>query len=83
MILKITDLTPELNELAIESKLKGQINLVLLGLDYVNDGGSFTLTTGILMDDPIAQRGFCSHGEWRRQSVRQIRGHRNAKRDSH
>ncbi|MED5016589.1 short chain dehydrogenase [Paenibacillus chibensis] len=51
----ITDLTPELNELAIESKLKGQINLVLLGLDYVKDGGSFTLTTGILMDDPIAQ----------------------------
>lgn len=48
-------LTPELNEIAIESKLKGQINLVLLGLNYVNDGGSFTLTTGIMMDDPVAQ----------------------------
>lgn len=51
----ITELTPELNELTIDSKLKGQINLVLLGMDYLNDGGSFTLTTGILMDDPIPQ----------------------------
>ncbi|MBY0160744.1 short chain dehydrogenase [Cytobacillus firmus] len=51
----VSDLTPELNEIGIESKLKGQINLVLLGLDYMNDGGSFTLTTGIMMDDPIPQ----------------------------
>lgn len=51
----ISELTPELNEIGIESKLKGQINLVLLGMDYVNDGGSFTLTTGIMMDDPIPQ----------------------------
>ncbi|GGA85288.1 short chain dehydrogenase [Ornithinibacillus halotolerans] len=49
----ISELTPEINERGIESKLKGQINLVLLGLDYVNDGGSFTLTTGVMMDDPI------------------------------
>ncbi|MGC4377193.1 short chain dehydrogenase [Fictibacillus sp. Mic-4] len=49
----LSELTPELNETAIESKLKGQINAVLVGMDYVNDGGSFTLTTGILMDDPI------------------------------
>ncbi|OYD07131.1 short chain dehydrogenase [Paludifilum halophilum] len=51
----LPDLTPELNEVAIESKLKGQIHLVLLGLDYMNDNGSFTLTTGIMMDDPIPQ----------------------------
>lgn len=50
----LEELTPELNEVTIESKLKGQINLVLLGQDYVNDGGSFTLTTGIIMDEPIA-----------------------------
>jgi NAD(P)-dependent dehydrogenase (short-subunit alcohol dehydrogenase family) len=49
----VSELTPELNERGIESKLKGQINLVLLGLEYVNDGGSFTLTTGVMMDDPI------------------------------
>ncbi|WP_445497129.1 short chain dehydrogenase [Photorhabdus sp. SF281] len=51
----ILELTPELNEVGIRSKLKGQINLVLLGMNYINDGGSFTLTTGIMMDDPILQ----------------------------
>ena len=51
----VTELTPELNEIGINYKLKGQINLVLLGMNYVNDYGSFTLTTGILMDDPIPQ----------------------------
>jgi NAD(P)-dependent dehydrogenase (short-subunit alcohol dehydrogenase family) len=34
-------------------KAMGQINVVLAGLDYVNDGGSFTLTSGILDRDPI------------------------------
>ncbi|GIP23281.1 short chain dehydrogenase [Paenibacillus sp. J22TS3] len=49
----LQELTPELNEITISGKLKGQINLVLLGLDYVRDQGSFTLTTGIIMDSPI------------------------------
>ena len=30
----------------LDDKLMGQINLVLLGLDHVSDGGSITLTTG-------------------------------------
>ncbi|WP_188456997.1 short chain dehydrogenase [Virgibacillus oceani] len=51
----LAELTPELNEIGITSKLKGQINLVLLGQDYLNDNGSFTLTTGVMMDDPIRQ----------------------------
>ncbi|WP_163971846.1 short chain dehydrogenase [Oceanobacillus halotolerans] len=50
---KLSELTPEQNEIAIESKLKGQVNLVLIGQHYINEGGSFTLTTGIMMDDPI------------------------------
>jgi NAD(P)-dependent dehydrogenase (short-subunit alcohol dehydrogenase family) len=49
----LTELTPEQNELSIQSKLKGQVNLVLLGHEHVRDGGSFTLTTGIIMEDPI------------------------------
>ncbi|MFD2444373.1 short chain dehydrogenase [Bacillus sp. CGMCC 1.16607] len=49
----LQELTPENNEISIESKLKGQMNLVLLGLNHVNDQGNFTLTTGIIMDDPI------------------------------
>lgn len=51
----LEEITPELNETTIESKLKGQVNLVLLGMDHVNDGGSFTLTTGVIMDEPIYQ----------------------------
>jgi NAD(P)-dependent dehydrogenase (short-subunit alcohol dehydrogenase family) len=49
----IEELTPELNSIAVNSKLLGQINLVLLGLPYIRDKGSITLTTGILMDDPV------------------------------
>ncbi len=37
----------------LNSKFMGQVNLVLLGLEWVHDGGSFTLTSGILSHDPI------------------------------
>ncbi|MBC2255216.1 short chain dehydrogenase [Listeria ivanovii] len=51
----LTELTPEKNAVTISSKLSGQINLVLLGINSLNDNGSFTLTTGIMMEDPIVQ----------------------------
>ncbi|MBC1421023.1 short chain dehydrogenase [Listeria seeligeri] len=51
----LTELTPEKNAVTISSKLGGQINLVLLGINSLNDNGSFTLTTGIMMEDPIVQ----------------------------
>jgi NAD(P)-dependent dehydrogenase (short-subunit alcohol dehydrogenase family) len=37
----------------LKDKLMGQVNLVLAGLPHVNDGGSFTLTSGVLDRDPI------------------------------
>ncbi|HVW95863.1 MAG TPA: short chain dehydrogenase [Mucilaginibacter sp.] len=37
----------------IDSKLMGQINLVLIGQHFVNPEGSFTLTSGILSEDPV------------------------------
>lgn len=37
----------------LSGKVMGQINVVLRGLAHVNDGGSFTLTSGILDRDPI------------------------------
>ncbi len=40
--------------IGLKSKLMGQVNLVRIGLDYLNDGGSFTLSTGILADHPVA-----------------------------
>lgn len=39
--------------IGIKSKLMGQVNLVKLGKDYLNKGGSITLTTGILADHPV------------------------------
>lgn len=34
-------------------KLMGQVNLVLIGREFANDGASFTLTSGVLSEDPI------------------------------
>ena len=39
--------------IGLKSKLMGQVNLVRIGKDYLNQGGSFTLTTGILADQPV------------------------------
>jgi NAD(P)-dependent dehydrogenase (short-subunit alcohol dehydrogenase family) len=39
--------------LGLNSKLMGQVNLVRLGLEHVNDNGSFTLTSGILSRKPM------------------------------
>jgi len=40
-------------DLALSNKLMGQINLVRVGKDHVTDGGSFTLTAGVLSRQPI------------------------------
>jgi len=37
----------------LDDKLMGQINLVLIGREFANDGASFTLTSGVLSEDPI------------------------------
>jgi len=37
----------------ITHKVLPQVNLVLVGIDHINDGGSFTLTSGVLNRDPI------------------------------
>lgn len=39
--------------LGLQDKLMGQVNLLLIGREYANDGGSFTFTTGVLSHDPI------------------------------
>ena len=47
------DLTEEDYYIGLRSKLMGQVNLVRIGKNYLNPSGSFTLTTGILADDPV------------------------------
>ncbi len=44
----------------LEHKLLGQINLVLAALPYVNPGGSFTLTSGILAEEPVLNGVACT-----------------------
>jgi NAD(P)-dependent dehydrogenase (short-subunit alcohol dehydrogenase family) len=40
-------------QLGLKSKLMGQVNLVRIGLNHVNDNGSFTLTSGVLSQQPM------------------------------
>lgn len=47
------DMTEADYYIGIQNKLMGQVNLVSIGKDYITKGGSFTLITGILADDPV------------------------------
>lgn len=49
----LKDLSEEDFYVGIRSKLMGQVNIVRIGLNYLNPGGSITLSTGILADDPV------------------------------
>lgn len=51
---KLTDMNPDNYSIGINNKLMGQVNIVLEGIKHLNDGGSFTLTSGILNREPIA-----------------------------
>ncbi|MCO4252084.1 short chain dehydrogenase [Pseudarthrobacter raffinosi] len=49
----LAGLSPDDFRAGINDKVLGQVNLVQTGTPYVNDGGSFTLTTGVLAREPI------------------------------
>ena len=49
------DMTADQFWIGLKDKLMGQINVVLAAQHHVNDGGSFTLTGGILADEPIRE----------------------------
>ena len=51
----LSDFTEEQFMLGLKNKVMGRVNVVLAGLDYIKDGGSFTLTSGVLDRDPIRQ----------------------------
>lgn len=46
-------MTPAQFAVGLQDKLLGQVRLALLGQHHLNDGGSITLTTGILSEEPI------------------------------
>lgn len=49
----ISSLTDADFALCLDNKLMGQVNVVRLGMDHVNNNGSFTLTSGILSRRPM------------------------------
>lgn len=49
-----SELSREEWDVGINSRLMGQVNLTQIGSQYLNDGGSITLTSGIIADYPIA-----------------------------
>ena len=55
----VHEMTSEQFMKGINQKVLPQVNLVLEGFDYVNDSGSFTVTSGVLNRDPI-RGGSCA-----------------------
>lgn len=49
----LEELSDDDYELSLANKLMGQVNLVRYGTDAVADGGSFTLTSGVLSREPV------------------------------
>lgn len=49
----LAQLTPEQFQEGLASKLMGQVNVALVAQHYLNDGGSITLTSGIIAEQPI------------------------------
>ena len=47
------DLSEEDYYIGLRSKLMGQVNVVRIGQHFISDGGSITLSTGILADHPV------------------------------
>jgi NAD(P)-dependent dehydrogenase (short-subunit alcohol dehydrogenase family) len=49
----LAELSDDDFEFCLHHKLMGQVNLVRLGRERVRDGGSFTLTSGVLSTEPM------------------------------
>lgn len=49
----LAEMTAEQFNLGLQDKLLGQVQLALVGQKYLTDGGSITLTAGILSIEPI------------------------------
>jgi NAD(P)-dependent dehydrogenase (short-subunit alcohol dehydrogenase family) len=50
----LAEFTQDRFQIGLRSKLMGQVNLVTFGLKHIRNGGSFTLTTGQINEDPIS-----------------------------
>jgi len=51
----LAEMTAEQFNTGLQDKLLGQVRIALIGQSFVNEGGSITLTSGIVADEPIRQ----------------------------
>lgn len=51
----LEEMTAEQFNTGLQDKLLGQVRIALIGKTFLNDGGSITLTSGIVADEPIRQ----------------------------
>lgn len=51
----LAQMSAEQFNIGLQDKLLGQVRLALIGQHYLNEGGSITLTSGIVGEEPIAQ----------------------------
>ncbi|MYM97092.1 short chain dehydrogenase [Duganella vulcania] len=49
----LAELTPEHFHIGLRGKLMGQVNVALAAREFLNDGGSITLTSGVDTEQPI------------------------------
>jgi len=49
----LAELSDEDFQTGLSGKLMGQVNLVRVGMNHINDNGSFTLTSGVLSHQPM------------------------------
>ena len=49
----LSDLTDEDYKLGLSNKLMGQVNWIRVGSNYLNEGGSITVTSGMLAHEPM------------------------------
>jgi NAD(P)-dependent dehydrogenase (short-subunit alcohol dehydrogenase family) len=49
----LTDMTAEMFRVGLHSKVLGQVNLALTAQHFLNDGGSITLTSAMVAQEPI------------------------------
>lgn len=49
----LAEMSPAQMQLGLQDKLMGQVNVALAAQRYLNDGGSITLTSGIVSEEPI------------------------------
>ena len=69
-------MTAEQFKIGLHDKLLGQVDLALIGQHYLNEGGSITLTSGIVSAEPIRYGAKLGHSAVRGGAAVELQGRR-------